>query len=71
MIASPSHDNSCANHKTLTQPEGLTSNGSGTTEGMLAQLPVVNALNHCGGADLIIKQYGTFGDNNNNAVPTP
>ncbi|MEU8955502.1 hypothetical protein AB0C93_14475 [Streptomyces sp. NPDC048518] len=52
VVASPTHDNSCANHKTHTQPRGNTSAGSGPVNGLLAQLPLTTALNHCGGADL-------------------
>ncbi len=51
VIASPSHDNTCANQGHATQ-RGATTSGSGSTGGILAALPVSGPLNHCGGADL-------------------
>lgn len=52
VVASPSYDNACANHNTRTQPDGNTSGESGSGTGLLTQLPLSTALNHCGGADL-------------------
>ncbi|CAM5518367.1 hypothetical protein SRIMM317S_06997 [Streptomyces rimosus subsp. rimosus] len=63
VIGSPSHDNTCANHGTVTQPMGSTSNGNGAAGGLLGQIPIGSALNHCGGADL----PGTQNGSNNNS----
>ncbi|MER7349085.1 hypothetical protein ABT390_27165 [Streptomyces aurantiacus] len=57
VIGSPSFNNGCANHQTHTQPRGTTSEGSGPAQGLLAQVPVTDPLNHCGGADLPIPSY--------------
>ncbi|WP_409240364.1 hypothetical protein [Streptomyces sp. PA5.6] len=52
VIGSPSHDNTCTNHGTHTKPAAGTQRAAGPVQGLLAQVPVVNAINHCGGADL-------------------
>ncbi|MER6302047.1 hypothetical protein ABT247_21150 [Kitasatospora sp. NPDC001539] len=52
VIASPSHDNSCLNSYTRTQPYGRTTGTSGSAQGLQAQVPLLGPLNHCGGADL-------------------
>ncbi|MFD5604438.1 hypothetical protein ACFWI5_15630 [Streptomyces sp. NPDC127064] len=52
VIDSPAFNNSCANHGTHhPQAQGLTSNGSGPAQGLLAQVPTASPLNQCGGAD--------------------
>ncbi|KWT59220.1 hypothetical protein ADL21_24895 [Streptomyces albus subsp. albus] len=52
VIASPSFTNACANHGAHAKPRGHSSNGSGSAQGLLAQVPIVDAVNHCGGADV-------------------
>ncbi|MFC7818664.1 hypothetical protein ACFUTR_28995 [Streptomyces sp. NPDC057367] len=52
VVGSPSFHNGCANHGTRSQSGGQTTDGSGAAQGLLAQVPIDNALNHCGGADL-------------------
>lgn len=56
VVASPSFDNSCANHGTAKQSAGRTTHGSGTVGGNLAALPAATPLNQCGGADIPIIQ---------------
>ncbi|MEV8535815.1 hypothetical protein [Streptomyces sp. NPDC051211] len=50
---SPAFGVSCANLNNRAHANGATMHGTGAADGNLASLPVGNALNQCGGADLL------------------
>ncbi|MER7514049.1 hypothetical protein ACFZBM_34400 [Streptomyces lavendulae] len=55
---SPAFGTDCENHRIGAHATGATTSGSGTVSSNTGKLPLLSALNHCGGADMLAFQNG-------------
>ncbi|WP_188306488.1 hypothetical protein [Streptomyces sp. CBMA123] len=55
---SPAFGTDCENHHIGAHATGATTSGSGTVSNNSGKLPLLSALNHCGGADMLVSQNG-------------
>ncbi|MEV6720403.1 hypothetical protein AB0M94_05675 [Streptomyces xanthochromogenes] len=57
---SPAFGTDCENHRIGAQATGATTSGSGTVSNNNGKLPLLGALNQCGGADMPGQNLGGF-----------
>ncbi|MEU6935194.1 hypothetical protein ABZ943_00535 [Streptomyces rubiginosohelvolus] len=62
-LLSPAFGTDCENHRIGAQATGATTSGSGTVSNNNGKLPLLGALNQCGGADLLPTDLSPPGNN--------